>query len=127
MTLKSIHHDDDGKYGSAVYFCEVRGDATDEWIVDLFPRAYGNNVTAFNVTRPSGCVRWYMLIVNKRQTTRADIVNRLRDRGVPNDDFTVEVCAGLSGVGEATRVGTSRTGTARALKNAAHHVGITAR
>ena len=127
MTHRAIHPTPDGKYGSAVYFCEVRGDATDEWIADLFPRAYGHNVTAFNITRANGYVRWYMMIVNKRQTTRADIVNRLRDRGVPNGDFAVEVCAALPGVGEATRVGTPRAGTERTLKNASHHVGVAAK
>lgn len=126
MTYESVHTNDQGKHPGALYYCEVTGDFSDEWVTSLFPRAYGKSVTAMDITRVHGATRWLMLISNRRQTTCADIVNRVRDRGISDADITVQVKGSVTGTGEADRTGTPRTGTKRARKNATHHTGVAA-
>lgn len=131
MTLKSIHTDDSGKYCCAVYACSTKDHAqiTDEWISSLFPRKYGKSVTANGVVRANGRVSWYMMITNRRQTTPADIADRMERKLNPLgiSDFHVEPFMSTIEISEATRTGTTRLGTKRARKNASHHVGIVAR
>lgn len=130
MTTNAVFTDDKGKYATAVYRCEISGpreQVTPEWVTQLWPRAYGHSITAFNYTPLTWCTRWYFLISNERQTTRADVVNRLKKAGIHPDHIGVVVMAAIPGHGSALRTGTSRTGTTRTLPNAAHGVGLVAK
>lgn len=131
--MRSVFTDKFGKYSTAVYLCELITDNPDQyteaWIERLFPLAHGHSVSATHPTRHFKMIRWYMLIANSQQTTRADVVNRIinKGHGVTRDQVTVSVMMAVPERGRARRVGTPRVGTKRELPNAPHHTGLAAR
>jgi hypothetical protein len=117
--VKSIHCDEKGKYPVAVYDCVIFGRIEEDEITQLFPRAYGHNVTAYGYTYVNGETRWQMLIANTVQTTVRDITVRIETKY--SFRYNVSVIASVAYIGKAaSRSSSPRWGTERKVLNTPH-------
>jgi len=122
----SIFRDKRGKYCTATYKCAVQ--SVDprlhsyKWLRSLWPRSYGKNVTASGLSTSATETHWYFMISNTKQTTRADVLKRIRTSlqtlGINSALASCEVVMALPERGASNHAGTPRKGTKRSLSHA---------
>jgi hypothetical protein len=117
--LGPIFRNQDGKYICAVYDIRIPLVVSMQWIAqNIFPESWGYSVTAWGLFTDLSESRWTMLVNNRRQTTRADIMTKLtRKLQLSSTQIIVTPIAGVPEQGQQDNTGTPRTGSRRTMRN----------
>jgi hypothetical protein len=100
--VRSVHTNEKGKYATAVYYVRHAWagsvEKLGEFVEGLFPQSWGQNVSAWGLGVEDGAAAYWVLVSNRKQTTRTDIKRKLdrRDLGAQ-----VEAVCAVPYTGEA--------------------------
>lgn len=120
------------KYPAALYQVELPGLVSEEQFLTMFKIAKRPNWTAGCWTQGAKVSRLLVMVCNRKQTTRKDLIRDLKPYlNWPDDDkrwdTAVTVLMTVASYGQHDSTGTTRTGTIHRFKSVAPGLAVTAR